>query len=278
MSFETYFERVEQSASWLKNKVEIKPHAIIILSAGLDGFVKDVDEAHIVPAEEIPNFPRALAQGHSGCLIFGNMKGVPIVVLSGRFHFYEGHHPADIVLPYFVLEQMGARSLITTNAAGGVNKSFRPGDIMLVTDHINMMGINPLIGIAVQRDEDQFTSLIHAYDENLQKIAQQVARKIGLKLKQGIYLATSGPSYETKAEVTAFRKLGADAVGMSTVPEVIAANFLGLRVLSLSCIANFASDLHEGRMTHAAVLKAMKELAPKAVKLLEGIVEELGKS
>ncbi len=277
MSFETYFDRVEEAATWLKKEAAIQPHAIIVLSAGLEGFIKDMDETKVVPCEKIVHFPKALAQGHQGSLVFGSIKDVPVVVLSGRFHYYEGHHPSDVVFPYFVLESLGAKNLITTNAAGGVNKSYKPGDIMLVTDHINMMGINPLIGIAVLRDEDQFTSLIEAYDKDLQMIAQKVAKRIGLKLQEGIYLATSGPSYETKAEIAAFRKLGADAVGMSTVPEVIAANFLGLRVLSLSCIANRAADLHKGEMTHAEVLEAMNALAPKAIELLKGIIEEIGK-
>jgi purine-nucleoside phosphorylase len=277
MSFEAYFNRVEEATSWLKSKVSIRPLAIVVLSAGLEGFAHDMQDPLAIVSHEIPHFPRARAEGHAGRLIFGYMKDVPIVALSGRVHYYEGHHPSDVVFPYFALERMGAEHLITTNAVGGVKKTFKPGDIMLVTDHINMMGINPLIGISVQRDKDQFTSLVDAYDENLKEIARRVARRIGLNLREGIFLATSGPSYETKAEVTAFRKLGADAVGMSTVPEVIAANFLGLRVLSLSCIANPAADLHEGRMTHEEILRAMKALAPKAVDLLEGIVGELGK-
>ncbi|HPM41293.1 MAG TPA: purine-nucleoside phosphorylase, partial [bacterium] len=175
------------------------------------------------------------------------------------------------------LAALGVGELVTTNAVGGVNASFAPGDIMLVEDHINMMGVNPLVGLAIQRKTDQFTGLTNAYDSKLREIAKSVAANLKIDLKKGVYLATSGPSYETKAEVRAFRQMGADAVGMSTVPEIIAANFLGLRCLTFSCIANPAADLHPGGMNHAEVLAAMNAMAPKMVALLRGVVKEIGR-
>ncbi len=267
-----YFELVEESAAWLRGRVKAVPQAAVVLSAGLSGFAEAIEAPVAVSSADIPHFPVAAAEGHKGTLTFGRMHGVPLVALSGRFHYYEGHAPHEVVFPYFALHALGVQTLITTNAVGGVRRSFKPGDVMLVRDHINLMGINPLIGIAVQRPHDQFTSLTNAYDAKLRKLAKAVARKQKLNLKEGVYLATSGPSYETKAEISAFRKWGADAVGMSTVPEVIAANFLGMKVLTLSCIANPAADLHTGKMTHAEVLAAMDALAPKVVRLLEGIM------
>lgn len=275
MDLQHYFAHVDEAAAWLKARTEIAPRAIVVLSGGLAPFADGLRDRQVVSASEVPHFPTARAEGHAGALVFGNHEGVPVVALQGRYHYYEGHAPQAIVFPYFVLAALGARVLITTNAVGGVDRGFAAGDVMLVTDHINMMGINPLIGITVQRPQDQFTSLTNAYDAQLQELARRVAGEQGLELKEGVYLATSGPSYETKAEVAAFREMGADAVGMSTVPAVIAANYLGLRVLTLSCIANPAADLHAGTMTHEEVLAAMNALAPKVVGLLQGVVKEL---
>jgi len=277
MERESFFQYVDEAAAWLAERTDIKPLVAIVLSAGLGGLTESIANPKNFASKDIPHFPGARAEGHKGSLSFGELGGVPVVAKSGRFHFYEGHDPHEIVFPYFVLAKLGVKYLITTNAVGAVNEKFRAGDLMLVADHINLMGINPLVGIAVQRPKDQFISLVNAYDEGLRKLAKGVAKSIGLPVTEGIYLATSGPSYETKAEIAAFRKIGADAVGMSTVPEVIAANFLRMKVLSLSCIANLAADIHEDEITHDEVLDAMKGLAPKAIRLIEGVVEEIGK-
>lgn len=276
MDFTTYTSDVAEAAAWIRKRVAQEPTIAVVLSGGLGDFADRLTERQAIVSSEIPHFPLARAEGHSGTLVFGRHGGVPVVALSGRFHYYEGHTPQAVVFPTFVLAGIGIRILVTTNAVGGINRAFRPGDIMLVEDHINMMGINPLIGIAIQRPTDQFTSMTKAYDDELRVIAQRVAKARGIEMKKGVYLATSGPSYETKAEIRAYRKLGADAVGMSTVPEIIAANFLGLRCLTFSCIANAAADLHGGTMTHAEVLAAMNALSPRMVSLLRGVVEEIG--
>ncbi len=276
MDYSSYFPNVDESVAWLAERVSIKPDIVVVLSGGLGDFIEGMDERVEISSKDIPHFPTARAQGHSGKIVFGKYDGIPIAVLVGRYHYYEGHAPQDVVFPYFVLAGLGAKTLVTTNAVGGVNADFNPGDVMMVTDHINAMGINPLIGIAVQRSENQFTGMTNAYDAELQDVARGIASKIGLELREGVYLATSGPSYETKAEVAAFRRMGADAVGMSTVPAVIAANFLGMRVLTFSCISNPAADLHSGDMTHQEVLDAMNALAPKVVELLRGVVAKLG--
>jgi purine-nucleoside phosphorylase len=275
MDYSSYFPNVDDAVAWLGERVPIKPDVVVVLSGGLGDFVEGMTDKVTISSSDIPHFPTARAEGHSGKIVFGKHDGVSVAVLVGRYHYYEGHSPQDVVFPYFVLSGLGARTLVTTNAVGGVNAKFNPGDVMMVTDHINMMGINPLIGIAIQRNENQFTSLTNAYDAELQSVARNVASDIGLDMKEGVYLATSGPSYETKAEVGAFRQMGADTVGMSTVPAVIAANFLGMRVLTFSCIANPAADLHSGKMTHQEVLDAMNALAPKVVELLRGVVGKL---
>lgn len=277
MKHESFFACVDEAAAWIEEHTDIRPEVAVVLSAGLGGLTESIASPKNFISSDIPHFPSARAEGHKGSLSFGMLGDVPVVMKSGRFHHYEGHAPHEIVFPYFVLASLGVRFLITTNAVGGINKKFKPGDLMLIADHINLMGINPLVGIAVQRPKDQFTSLVDAYDEGLRDIARDVAKGVGIRLKEGVYIATSGPSYETKAEIAAFRKLGADAVGMSTVPEVIAANFLGMKVLSLSCIANAAADLHKGEMKHAEVLAAMNRLAPRAISLIEGVIQRIGK-
>lgn len=278
MELKNYFNCVDESAEWIKQKVDVKPRVAVVLSAGLSDFCSGFASVTEINSSEIPNYPKANAEGHSGKLYIGKYSGVSLLVSSGRFHYYEGHLPQSIVFPYFVMAKLGVKVLITTNAVGGVNKSFKAGDVMVVNDHINMMGINPLIGIATQRPSDQFTSLVNAYDPTLRKLSHDVAKKLDISLKDGVYLATSGPSYETKAEIKAYRLMGADAVGMSTVPEIIAANFLGMRCLSFSCIANPSSDRHEGEMSHGEVLEAMNKLAPRMCSLLKGVVKKIGET
>lgn len=278
MEIETFFDKVDESAAWLKSRVNIEPRVAVVLSGGLQGFADGITDAVQISSSEIPHFPVASAEGHSGKLIFGKFKGIPIVVLAGRYHFYEGHSPRAIVFPYFVMAKLGVRILVATNAAGGISKSFKPGDIMMITDHINMMGFNPLVGIATKRKKDQFTDMTNAYDRELQGVARRAAKKLKLDLKEGVYVAGPGPSYETKAEISVFRKMGADAAGMSTIPEVIAANFLRMRALAFSCIANPAADLHKGNMTHAEVLEAMNAAAPRVIALLNEVVVELIKT
>lgn len=277
MNLENYFPNVEESAEWIRGRINIKPRMAVTLSGGLDAFAQGLNESETLKMSDIPHFPKPRAEGHSGKIVFGKYKNMPVVALCGRNHFYEGFAPQEIVFHCFVLAALGCEIYMTTNAVGGINKSFNCGDIMMVEDHINMMGVNPLVGLTVQQKKDQFPSLTNAYDSALRSLAKDVAAKLRIELKSGVYVATMGPSYETKAEIRAYRQMGADAAGMSTVPEVIAANFLKMKVLSFSCIANPAADLHTGTMTHAEVLASMNALAPKAVKLLQGVVEEIAK-
>ena len=275
--FNDYFKKVSEAAEFLKGKIEEKPRLILVLSGGLDTFVQALGHPKKLRSSEIPHFPKARAEGHSGELLFSQYNHLPVVVMKGRYHYYEGLTPQEVVFPYFVLQELGAQFLVTTNAVGGVRADLNPGDLMLVEDHINFMGTNPLIGIAVQRPQDQFPSMQKAYDPELIILAEKLAQQEKIELKKGIYLANSGPSYETPAEVCAYRSLKADTVGMSTVFEVIAARFLKMRVLTFNIITNPSADRHVGDMNHKEVLQAMQQAEEKVVRLLKGVLGGIAK-
>jgi len=271
-----YFDKMQVAQNFLKEQTnDAKPELIVVLTAGVSGIEELLTEKQEIYAKEIPYFPVAKAQGHEGKLIFGKLDGHEVVLMKGRNHLYEGISSQDIVFPYFVLHAMGARSLITCNAVGGIRHDLNTGDIMLVTDHINYLGDNCLRGICLLRHERQFTDMTDAYSLLYQKIAKEEARKLQIPLKEGTYLATTGPNYETKSEIYMFRTWGADAVGMSTVLEVLAANFLEMKVLAFCCIANPAADRHEGEMSHEEVLKAMQAAGPRLSSLISACAKAI---
>ncbi len=264
-----YFDKMRTAQKFLEEKTHgAKPELVIVLTAGVSGIEDLLTEKQEIFSKDVPHFPVAKAQGHEGKLIFGKLDGHEVVLMKGRNHFYEGIASQEVVFPYFVLNSMGARSLITCNAVGGIRHDMNSGDIMLVTDHINYLGENCLRGIAMLRPEKQFTDMTDAYSRSYQQVAKQEAEKLKIPLKTGTYLATSGPNYETKSEIRMFRTWGADAVGMSTVFEVIASNFLEMKVLAFCCIANPAADRHEGKMSHEEVLAAMEAAGPKLSSLI----------
>lgn len=276
MNIQAYFEHVSAAEKFLRGKAKSAPKAVVVLSGGMEGFVAAMTDKVEVLAKDIPHFPTTRVEGHSGKLTFGKYGGVPLVAMQGRYHYYEGHTPQDVVFPYFVMNALGATHALTTNAVGGITETLAVGDILVVTDHINMMGTNPLIGLAMSRNTNQFTSMQDAYCKTLRELAHAVAKSEGLALKDGIYLGTPGPSYETPAEIRMFRQMGADSVGMSTVFETIACNFLGMKVLTLNCISNVSADRFTGTMSHEHVIKAMQDMQPKVVRLLQGVVQQLG--
>ncbi len=277
MAWENYFQWVQESAQFIQKKTSIRPQLAVVLSGGLDPFVESIQEKTVLHSSDIPHFPKARAEGHAGQIIFGTLGGVPLVALKGRYHYYEGLSPQEVVFPYFVLRELGMEFVMTTNAVGGIRKDLDAGDLMLVTDHINFMGTNPLIGLSVQRKTNQFPSMQQAYDPALRELSKVVAKKMNLPLKEGVYVGVPGPSYETPSEILAFRSLGADSVGMSTIFEVIAARFLGVRVVTLNIITNPSSDRHAGTMNHQEVLEAMNRVQPFVVTWLKGMVAEIGK-
>lgn len=270
-----YLKKVEEAKKYLEPKIGIMPKVMLVLSGGLTQFVDRIDDPVTIAATDVPNFPKATAEGHSGKMIFGKIGKLPLVVFQGRFHFYEGHRMQNVVFPLFTMHALGARTLVVTNAVGGIRESFKPGDIMLVKDHINFMGTNPLIGISTLTPKNQFPDMTDAYTSRLQDLARESAKMSGVELKEGVYIAASGPSYETKTEIRMFRSWGADAVGMSVIPEITTAKFLNMETLAFSCIANPAADLHAGGMNHHEVLDAMKEMEGRLVKLLLAVVEKL---
>ncbi len=243
----------------------------VILGSGLGGFASKLENAICIPYADIPGFPRSTAPGHEGKIYFGTIKGRKVYCLAGRFHCYEGYSANEVVFSVRALSSCGVKKLIVTNAAGGINTSFKPGELMLITDHINFLP-NPLIGKNDDSLGPRFPDMTYAYSPALCKIAREEARKNSIELREGVYIAVSGPSYETPAEISAFRTLGADAVGMSTVPEVIAANHLGMNVLGISLITNMAAGVLEKRLTGEEVIEAGKNAAPYFERLVADIV------
>ncbi len=249
------------------------PRVMMILGSGLGGLGDEVEDAVAVPFGEIPGFAASAVAGHRGRLVAGRLEGFPCVVMQGRFHLYEGHDPRRVGLPVRVLAALGARTLLVTNAAGGLDPRFGAGDLMLIDDHINLMGRNPLIGPA-PAGEPRFPDMSAPYDRELQEVAARVALREGIGLRRGVYCALLGPSYETAAEVRMLQRLGAHAVGMSTVPEVIVARALGLRVLGISLITNPAAGLSPTPLSHADVMEAGRRASARFAALVRALLRE----
>lgn len=270
------YERASEAAATIRERSGHRQATVaVILGSGLGAFVESLAERVIIPYHEIPHFPHSTVIGHAGQLVFGVIDRVPVVVMQGRFHYYEGYDLDQVTFPVRVLGLLGVRRLIVTNAAGGINQQFRPGSFMLIRDHINLMGANPLRGPNDERFGPRFPDMTSAYSATLGEIARQAAREAGIPLEEGVYVAVSGPSYETPAEIRMLRTLGADAVGMSTVPEVIVARQMGLEVLGLSVIANLAAGVLDRPLDHEEVLEAAERVGPLLTDLLRRIVVRL---
>lgn len=250
------------------------PAAAIILGSGLGGLAHQVDPLARIPFAEIPGFPAAAVAGHSGMLIAGLLAGKFVLALAGRFHVYEGHDVRLAAFPARVMHALGAPVLIVTNAAGGINRLWQPGDLMLIRDHINLMFRNPLVG-TVEEGDARFPDMSDPYDARLADLAREAAAEQRIPLREGVYAAQTGPAYETAAEVRMLAFLGADATGMSTVPEVIVARALGMRVLGLSCITNLACGLSTGPITHAEVLETTSRAASRFEAVVKGVLARL---
>jgi purine-nucleoside phosphorylase len=253
---------------------DLQPRVAIILGSGLGGLVDEIGSAVRIPYAEIPGFPTAAVAGHAGALFVGTLGGKPVAALAGRFHVYEGHDVRLAAFPARVMHALGAETLVVSNAAGGVNRLWQPGDLMLIRDHINLMFRNPLIG-ALEAGDVRFPDMSAPYDAALSALARAVASEQGLLLREGVYAGLTGPAYETAAEVRMLGFLGADAAGMSTVPEVIVARALGMRVVGFSCITNLACGLSNDPITHAEVLETTKRVAGRFRRLVAGVIERL---
>jgi len=264
----------QRAADAIRSRLGAPPVVGIILGSGLGGIAQAIEQPVRIPFKEVPGFPSPTVIGHAGELIAGRLEGKPVLALSGRFHMYEGHDAALAGFPVRVLHALGVRTLIVSNAAGGVRASFAPGTVMLLRDHVNLMFRNPLVG-PVEQGDVRFPDMSEPYDAELRGIAHDVAKAQQMTLEEGVYFGLLGPAYETRAEVQMLARLGADAVGMSTVPEVIVARALGLRVLGFSCITNLACGLAAAPITHQEVLETTARVAVQLQQLVRGIVARL---
>jgi purine-nucleoside phosphorylase len=278
----TYYDQVSEAAAFLRTKLgRLSPRIAIVLGSGLGAVADAVTEPVAVPYAQIPHFPQSTVEGHSGRIVAGLLNNVPVLVLQGRVHFYEGYTPQQVTFPMRVLGALGIHSVILTNAAGGIQEGYRVGQLVALSDHINHMGWNPLIGPNEPRFSARpgaglrFTDMTEAYSKPLRALAQLAAREEGFELGEGVYLAVSGPSYETPAEIRAFRSLGATLVGMSTVPETIVARHMGIEVLAFSCVTNLAAGLGATPLSHQEVFETGRQVEQRLARLLERLAPKI---
>ena len=275
MSATSYYDQVQGAAQFIRAKATAVPQVAVVLGSGLGGFASTVERATSIPYGDIPHWPAARIVGHDGRLVVGEVAGHSVAALAGRAHFYEGYDLRTVTFPTRVLGVLGATVLIVTNAAGGINTSFAPGDLMAIDDHINLLGGNPLIGPNDDRFGVRFPDLTNVYSPRLRRIADEAATAEGLTLRHGIYAACHGPSYETPAEVRYLRTIGADAVGMSTVPEAIVARHMGIEVLGVSCITNLAAGVLPQPLNHEEVLETAKQARGTFLSLLNAVIARI---
>ena len=270
------FERIDEAAAAVRVRCgDEAPDVAIVLGSGLGGFADSLDEPVIVPYDTLPHWPQSRVVGHAGRLAVGYSAGKRVAALSGRVHLYEGHPMATVVFATRVMARLGVPSLILTNAAGGINTDFGQGALMVMDDHINLMGSNPLIGPNDDRLGPRFPDMSEVYSYRLRALADESAQAAGIAVRHGVYVAVHGPSYETPAEIRAFRALGADAVGMSTAPEAIAARHMGMEVLGISCITNMAAGVLNQTLVHDEVMETAQQVKGQFIALLEGIIGRL---
>jgi purine-nucleoside phosphorylase len=265
--------RIDEAAAAVRGRTPLRPAVGVVLGSGLGAFADALEEATSVPYGQIPHFPASTVVGHGGALVLGRCRGVPVAVMKGRVHFYEGYRLDEVVFPVRVLGRLGVRTLVVTNAAGAINPAFAPGDLMVIEDHVNLLG-NPLVGPNEEALGPRFPDMSEAYDRHLRDVAEAACRAVGARCRRGVYVSMTGPSYETPAEIRMARTLGADAVGMSTVPEVIAARHLGMRVAGLSCLTNMAAGVTDGKLDHREVLDTGERVKATLLEVLARIVTE----
>lgn len=269
------YARAEQAARTISSRSSLQPQVALILGSGLGAFADEFADAVAIPYGEIPGFAISTAEGHAGRLIIGKVGDVPVIAMQGRVHFYEGYTLEEVTFPIRVFKLLGIKRLVLTNAAGGIDIELNQGALMVISDHLNLMGANPLRGPNDERFGPRFPDLSEAYSRDLQEKAVDEARALGIEIRRGIYAALAGPSYETPAEIHMLRALGADAVGMSTVPETIVARQMGIDVLGISCITNMAAGISDEPINHAEVMETGQRVRATFTKLLRGIISHL---
>ena len=268
-------EKIKETALFLSERVNNMPKTAIILGSGLGALVDHIDNKIVIPYSQIPNMPVSTVQGHSGNLIFGDLNGKRVIAMQGRFHYYEGYDMKTVTFPVRVFRALGVDTLYVSNAAGGMNKDFRVGDIMTITDQINLFPENPLRGKNYEELGPRFPAMTEAYDHELIRKADEIAKRLGIRLMHGVYVGTTGPTFETPAEYEYFRVIGGDAVGMSTVPEVLVANHMGMLVAGISCLTNKGAGLSSTKLNHMEVMATGRKVAADFVALLTESVSRI---
>ncbi len=269
------FERAETAARFILKKTKLRPKIALVLGSGLGAFADEFADATRIPYAKIPDFPRSTAVGHAGQLVIGKVDGIEVAAMQGRVHLYEGYSVKDVTLPIRVLARMGVKAVILTNAAGGIKKEFTQGRLVVISDHINLQGVNPLIGPNDENFGPRFPDMSAAYDRRFRELALAEGRLLKIELGQGVYAALAGPSYETPAEIRYLRSIGADLVGMSTVPEVIAARHSGVRVLGISCVTNAAAGILDQPLNHEEVLQTAERVKGQFIALLRSVIPDI---
>jgi len=266
---------MRDAVAYIRSKTRLEPRVAVVLGSGLGAFAEALADRAEIPYAEIPGWPVSTAVGHAGKLVLGRLDGLPVAVMAGRSHLYEGYTPAQVTMGVRVLRRLGVESILFTNAAGGINLSYSQGSLMLITDHINLQGANPLIGPNDDAVGPRFPDMSEAYSADYRETAHKVAAELGIQLSEGVYAALTGPSYETPAEIRYLRTIGADLVGMSTVPEVIVANYLGMRVLAISCVTNMAAGVLPQKISHQEVLETGRQVQDTLVRFLKALLPYL---
>lgn len=268
-------QKIQEAKAFIEGRLNSQPEIGLILGSGLGSLADEIENPVVIPYNEIPHFPVSTVEGHAGELVVGTLMGKAVAAMKGRFHYYEGYAMEQVTFPVRVMKSLGIETIIVTNAAGGVNESFEPGDLMLITDHINFAFDNPLFGKNFEALGPRFPDLSQGYDPALIELAEKVAEKIGLRVRKGVYTYFSGPTYETPAEVRMARFFGADAVGMSTVPEVLTAVHGGQRVLGISCISNMAAGILPQPLSHHEVIETTERVRSQFITYVKEILKEI---
>lgn len=268
----TLLNSIKESASYLKGKLSVTPKVGLILGSGLGELADEITNAVKIPYSEIPHFPVSTVEGHAGQLVVGSLQGQDVIAMQGRFHYYEGYSMQEVTFPVRVMKELGVDLLLVTNACGGMNKAFAPGDLMIISDHLNMTGDNPLIGQNHEELGPRFPDMSHAYTPELVTFVEETASKLEINIQKGVYAGVTGPTYMSGAELIMLRNLGGDVVGMSTVPEVIVARHANMKVIGISCITDMAIGEEIQGITHAEVVEVANRTKPKFIKLVKEIV------
>ena len=273
----TDFTRAEQAAQFVLTRTKLRPKIAVVLGSGLGAFADELNELTRIPYQEIPSFPRSTAVGHAGVLAIGKCEGIPVAAMQGRVHMYEGYSAQEVAFPMRVLGRMGVRAAILTNAAGGINLEYKQGCLVLLSDHINLQGRNPLVGANDERFGPRFPDMTQAHHKPYCQAAMEEARRLGITCFEGVYAALLGPNYETPAEIRFLRTIGADVVGMSTVAEVIAAHHMGIKVLAISCVTNMAAGILDKPINHEEVLETGERVKGQFIALLRAVISRVAK-